>query len=137
MFLQTESIPFTEMKPNVLLQRLMTTTILLPSTGSCGPVRLRNISSLPEFVVARGRDVEKKLCTERSVLNRVEVEHHKRLRDAGILRTVHQVIHTDKEMYSYGVILMHGLFAHGGTDEVGLRLFACYSRKVSVTSISM
>ena len=31
-------------------------------------------------------------------------------------------------------VLMHGLFAHGGTDEVGIRLFACYSCKVSFTS---
>jgi hypothetical protein len=22
---------------------------------------------------------------------------------------------------------MHGLFSHGGTDELGLRFFACYS----------
>jgi hypothetical protein len=205
---------------------------------------------LPCFVVARGVDTKGEDCTERSVLNQVQVEHHKRLRDAGILRTVHQVLHTDKEMYSSAsgsndpedmnrqnlakfvsgrgpvsiwvpvpkddesislvgylgsnkpalslwvymarhyapmkqaymhnrtnptdkgdtferawigaarlflqrehpgeqiralrilakrldAVLMHGLFAHGGTDEVGLRLFACYSCKVRFTSIPL
>ena len=61
---------------------------------------------LPCFVVARGVDTKGEDCTERSVLNQVQVEHHKRLRDAGIPRSVHQVLHTDKEMYS----------SHGGID---------------------
>ena len=34
-------------------------------------------------------------------------------------------------------VLMHGLFSHGGTDELGLRFFACYSSAVSVTSFCM
>jgi hypothetical protein len=205
---------------------------------------------LPEFVVARGKDPGGVDCTERSVLNQQEIEHHKRLRDAGIPRSVHQVLHTDKEMYSshggsdlehmhrgnlaefvsgrgpvsiwvpvpttgesislvgylgshdpalklwvhmarhyapmkeaylhnrtdpkgkdddfervwigaarlflkreypgreqiralripakrFDAVLMHGLFSHGGTDELGLRFFACYSSAVSVTSFSM
>jgi hypothetical protein len=37
-------------------------------------------------------------------LNREEVEHRKRLRDACILRTVHQLLHTEKEMYSLAVV---------------------------------
>jgi hypothetical protein len=61
---------------------------------------------LPEFVVARGKDPEGVDCTERSVLYQQKIEHHKRLRDAGIPRSVHQVLHTDKEMYS----------SHGGID---------------------
>ena len=205
---------------------------------------------LPEFVVARGKDPGGVDCTERSVLNQQEIEHHKRLRDAGIPRSVHQVLHTDKEMYSshggidlehmhrgnlaefvsgrgpvsiwvpvpstgesislvgylgshepalklwvhmarhyapmkeaylhnrtdpkgkdddfervwigaarlflqreypgrdqiralriparrLDAVLMHGLFSHSGTDELGLRFFACYSSAVSVTSFSM
>ena len=33
------------------------------------------------------------------------------------------------------VLELHGLFVHGGTDEVCLRLFACYSTKVCFISI--
>ena len=35
----------------------------------------------------------------------------------------------------FDVLLVHGLFVHGGTDEVGLRMFAGYSPVVSVVPI--
>ena len=31
-----------------------------------------------------------------------------------------------------GVVLMDGLTLHSGTDETGLRAFACFTRQVSV-----
>jgi hypothetical protein len=34
-------------------------------------------------------------------------------------------------------VLVHGLFVHGGTDEVGLRMFAGYSYAVRVAPINL
>ena len=208
---------------------------------------------LPGMVVSQGEDVKTgKRCTERAVLKQTEVKHHARLRQAGVYSSVHQILHTDKEMYSvlgqprdpqnlnrenldffmrgkgplsiwvplvgsgdseflslvgylgshtyaltlwvfmarhyakmkeayqrgrtanevkddtflrvwigaarlflkrehpnerivaeripawrYDVLLVHGLFVHGGTDEVGLRMFAGYSQAVSVAPINL
>ena len=37
----------------------------------------------------------------------------------------------------FDVLLVHGLLVHGGTDEVGLRMFAGYSPVVSVAPINI
>jgi hypothetical protein len=56
---------------------------------------------LPGMEVSQGDEVGTGArCKERTVLNQTEVEHHARLRNAGVESTVHQILHTDKEMYS-------------------------------------
>jgi hypothetical protein len=56
---------------------------------------------LPGMEVTQGKDVKTgERCKERTVLNQTEVEHHARLRKAGVESSVHQILHTDKEMYS-------------------------------------
>jgi hypothetical protein len=56
---------------------------------------------LPGMEVTQGKDVKtRRWCKERTVVNQTEVEHQARLRKAGVESAVHQILHTDKEMYS-------------------------------------
>jgi serine/threonine protein kinase len=56
---------------------------------------------LPGMVVSEGADVKSgDTVSECAVLNQNEVEHHATLRGNGVDSTVHQILHTDKEMFT-------------------------------------